>query len=546
MAVFDRIAAGGFLNNNRSTAATSRSIAQRTTVVALAFAAVLAACSGGGGDDAGGTPYVPPTQAPQTPGGLTGHVLSASDGQPVANATVTVDGDTITTGADGALSFADLTQVDRLAVTISAPGYARTVRFTPVTNNIITTVPTQLAPVAATASLDAAVGGTAAVGGGSTAQAAVPAAAIVTTGGAAPTVQVLVELAPINPSQDPNLLTGDYRTTNNGAAAWLESYGGLSVVFTDATGGTYNLATGQTATIRIPAATRASALTPTATLFWFDEATGLWVNEGTATLGGTAPNQYYEGTASRPGTWAAGAVINTVQVTGCVANLNGSRVRRARVEVEGLTYTGMSNVLTDNSGNFSVPVRQNSEAAVVARSGARVSNARGVTTTTNTVALGDCLVFADGAVSIKLTWGRNPLDVDSHMLTPQQEHIDYTHKGALTVAPYVNLDIDDVTSFGPEYVTIRRLAQGTYRYYLHNFSNTFGPGMTDSPVKVEVTYDGNTRVFKPGAGEGTLRYWHAFDIVVDAQCAVTITAVDDWSVGAPTNPNPAGAVTYCN
>jgi hypothetical protein len=209
----------------------------------------------------------------------------------------------------------------------------------------------------------------------------------------------------------------------------------------------------------------------------------------------------------------------------------------------------MSNVLTDSSGNFSVAVRQNSEAAVVARSGARVSNARGVTTVANPVSLGtDCLIFADGAVSIKLTWGRAPLDVDSHMLTPQQAHIYYVDKGSLTSAPYVNLDIDDVSSFGPEYITIRRLARGTYRYYLHNYSGTFTPqGMKDSPVKVELTYDGNTTVYKPGDGEGAFRYWHAFDIVVDAQCAVTITGVDAWSAAAPVNPNQnGGAPSYCD
>jgi hypothetical protein len=545
MAVFDRIAAGGLLNHTRSTAAVTRAYSRLPSFTALALAAVLVACGGDDGDN-GGRPYsIPTTQA--QPGSLAGRVLSAGDGQPVAGANVTVSGATTTTGADGSLAFADLTQIDRLPVTIQAPGYVPTVRITSVTGGIVTTVPTQLLPIAATVSLDAAVGGTAAVPG-STAQVSFPAGAIVTTAGAAPTQPVLVQVTPINPAQDPNLMPGDYRTTNNGAAAWLESFGGLSVVLTDAAGGTYNLTTGQSATIRIPAATRASTLPATIPLYGFNEGSGLWERSGTATLTGTAPNQYYEGTVTRITTWGAEDTINTVQVTGCVQDTSGRPVARARIELDGVTYSGTSNVLSDLYGNFSVPMRRDASAALNARSATLLSNTRAVTTTTNNVSLGSgCLIMAEGAIGIKLSWGLQPLDVDSHLLTPQGTHISYLNKGSLTATPFANLDIDDVTSFGPEIVTIRRPARGTYRYFLTNFSNTFSPGMTASPVKVEITYNGNTTVYRPGAGEGTFRHWHAFDIVVDNQCAVTITSADTWSASEPVNPNPNGAaITYCH
>ena len=542
MAVFDRIAAGGFLNNACSTAAVKRAHSHFPTLAALALAAVLAAC--GGNDEQSGTPIVAPTVQP---GSIGGRILSASDGQPVAGASVTVNGASATTGVDGLLAFADLTQVDRLPVAITAPGYAPTVRVTSVTGSMITTVPTQLLPVAATFSLDAALGGTAAVAG-STAQVSFPAGAVVTAAGAAPTQAVLVQLTPINPAQDPNLLPGDYRTMNNGTAAWLESFGGLSVVLTDASGGSYNLATGQSATIRIPAATRASTLPATVGLYGFNESTALWERNGTATLAGTAPNQYYEGTVTRITTWSAEETISTVQVTGCVQNAAGRPVARARVELDGVTYSGTRNVLTDLYGNFSVPMRRDASAALSARSASLLSNTRAVTATSNNVWLGSaCLIFTEGAIGIKLSWGLLPEDVDSHLLTPQGAHISYLNTGSLTAAPYANLDIDDVTSFGPEIVTIRRLAQGTYRYFLDNYSNTFNPGITGSPVKVEVTYDGNTTVFTPGPGEGTLVNWHAFDIVVDSQCNVTITPANAWSATEPANPNQnGGAVTYCN
>ncbi len=533
------------MNNARSTAATTRAHFHLPTLAAFALAVVMAAC--GGSDDQTGRPYTPAGPQATQPGSVTGRVLSASDGQPVAGTTVAVDGAPMTTGTDGSFAFADLTQIDRLSVAITAAGYAPTVRIASVTGGIITTVPTQLVPVAATVSLNAAAGGTATVPG-SPAQVTFPAGAVVTAAGAAPTQPVLVQITPINPAQDPNLVTGDYRTTNSGAAAWLESFGALSVVLTDAAGGSYNLATGQSATIRIPAATRASTLPTTIPLYGFNESTGLWERDGTATLAGTAPNQYYEGTVTHFTTWTADDMISTVQVTGCVQDAAGRRVARARVEIDGVTYSGTSNALTDRSGNFSVPMRRDATAVLSARSASLLSNARAVTTASNNVALGStCLIFAEGAIGIKLSWGQLPSDVDSHLLTPQGTHIYYLNKGSLTAAPYANLDIDDVTSFGPEIVTIRRPARGTYRYFLKNFSNTFNPGITASPVKVEVTYNGNTSVFTPGAGEGALTNWHAFDIVVDSLCAVTITPVNTWSATEPVNPNQnGGAVTYCN
>lgn len=540
--VFDRIAVGGFLKNVCSTAAVTRAFSRLPTFAALALAAVIAAC--GGNDEQTGTPITAPVVQP---GSIGGRVLSASDGQPVAGATVVVDGVTVTTGADGAFAFAGLTQVDRLLVTITAPGYASTVRVTAVTGGLTTTVPAQLMPLAATVSLDAAAGGTTTVPG-STAQVTFPAGAVVTAAGAAPTQPVLVQLTPFNPAEDATLVPGDYRTTNSGAAAWVESYGAMTVVLTDAAGGSYNLAAGQSATIRIPAASRAATLPATVTLYGFNESTGQWESGGTATLGGTAPNQYYEGTVTRFTTWNTNNMLSTVQVTGCVQDSAGRRVARARIELDGITYSGTTNVLSDRSGNFSVPMRSNASAALHARSASLLSNTRAVTTLTGNVPLGSpCLILAEGAIGIKLSWGLQPLDVDSHLLTPHGTHISYLAKGSLTAAPFANLDIDDVTSFGPEIVSIRRPAQGTYRYFLHNFSGTFSPGMTGSPVKVEVTYNGNTTVYRPGAGEGTLEYWHAFDIVIDSQCAVTITAANNWSATEPANPNAAGtAITYCN
>ncbi|MBX3623352.1 MAG: carboxypeptidase regulatory-like domain-containing protein, partial [Rhizobacter sp.] len=407
MAVFDRIAAGGLLNHARSHAAVTRAHVHLRSFAAVALAAALSAC-GGSGDDQGGTPYSVPTTQTQ-PGSVSGRIQSASDGLPVAGATVTLGTTTLTTGADGTFNFPDLTQVDRILVTVTAPGYAPSVRIASVTGGRVTSVPVQLVPVGASASIDAAVGGTVTVPG-STAQVTFPAGAIVTLAGAAPTQPVVVQVTPVSPAQDPNLATGDYRTTSNNATAWLESFGALAVVLTDAGGGSYTLAAGQTATIRIPAASRATTLPTSIPLYAFNDSTGLWESTGTATLTGTAPNQYYEGTVGQISTWGASQVTDTVQVTGCVQDATGHRVGRARIDVDGVTYSGMTNVLADRSGNFSVPMRRDSTVVLSARSGTLLSNARAVTATSSNVSLGSsCLVLAEGAIGIRLTWGAAPL-----------------------------------------------------------------------------------------------------------------------------------------
>ena len=76
------------------------------------------------------------------------------------------------------------------------------------------------------------------------------------------------------------------------------------------------------------------------------------------------------------------------------------------------------------------------------------------------------ILGANEAFRIVLEWGENPSDLDSHLWTPTGAHIYYVTRGSLNSAPFVNLDVDDVTSYGPETVTIRTLEAGTYTYVL--------------------------------------------------------------------------------
>ena len=179
-----------------------------------------------------------------------------------------------------------------------------------------------------------------------------------------------------------------------------------------------------------------------------------------------------------------------------------------------------------------------------------------VTSTTVEQTISTCLTLVQvggnaGGVTIKLSWGALPDDLDSHLWAPTAAgvatEIDYTNLGALGASPFVNLDVDDTSSFGPEFVTISKVARSTiYRYWVNNYSNSFAPGQIGSPARVEVNVGGNLTTFSPPAGEAANVNWHAFDIVVDANCNIAVVPVNVWLSASPAAPVYGSARSYCN
>jgi hypothetical protein len=314
--------------------------------------------------------------------------------------------------------------------------------------------------------------------------------------------------------------------------------------FTDANGNALTtLASGQTATVRIPVSSRATTPPPTIPLMFFNPSTGMWVQEGTATLAGGGT--YYEGMVTHFTTWNADQIYNTTNVTICVVDSNNQPVSGVRVTSDGMDYTGSASGTTNSQGSAVVAMKRGATAAFTATSGTRVSNTVSITTTSAqaTFTQSTCLVLASansGNVTIRLTWGANPSDLDSHLRGPNSVFIAYYSRGSLTSTPFANLDVDDVTGFGPEVVTITRLAVGTYRYFVHRFSGT--STIAASPARVELRNGSQTQVFTP-PGSGATNYWHVFNIVVDSGCNVTIQTVNQFVASEPT---ASGTGTFCN
>ncbi len=144
------------------------------------------------------------------------------------------------------------------------------------------------------------------------------------------------------------------------------------------------------------------------------------------------------------------------------------------------------------------------------------------TTFTNVIVLGNITQvnqnsavspnLGTGEIRIVLTWGSTPSDLDSHLTGPQENSNDPFHVYFSTrSSELASLDVDDVSSFGPETITIERQINGVYRYSVFNFSDNNAFELSDSGASVQVFDDnGLIRDYRVPDGVGNL--WTVFEM----------------------------------
>jgi uncharacterized protein YfaP (DUF2135 family) len=125
--------------------------------------------------------------------------------------------------------------------------------------------------------------------------------------------------------------------------------------------------------------------------------------------------------------------------------------------------------------------------------------------------------LAEGTIRIVLTWGENPRDLDSHVVgtlsNGSRFHVFYADKskydGSIEVC---NLDIDDVTSYGPETITLNATTEYPYYYYIHRYAGTGSVATSSAKIRV---FKGNKllRTFYVPTDQGSSDYWNVFAIV---------------------------------
>lgn len=362
-----------------------------------------------------------------------------------------------------------------------------------------------------------------------------PANAFVDAAGNVVTGNIVPSLTVIDASSDANVMPGNYETRDeNGVVNLIESYGAIDATFRDTNGNRLQLAPGVSATISIPLASRITPSTAPATvpLFYFNETTGYWVVEGEATLVETPQGFVYRGTVNHFTTWNADVMYISINVLGCVADANGNPLANTRVTATGRDYIGQSVTYTDAEGNFSIRVRPESEILLTSTQGSQGDTVI-VTTGTEGKTVEECLQLSQGSATVTLTWGQHPRDLDSHWFGPRvtgsEFELYYGRKTVEVDGTVFELDVDDVTSYGPEVVTIPNFPlPGTYRYVVNHYagsSNTLA-----SPARVELNLNGVIHVYSPAnAAAGVAKYWHVFNIVVDTAGTPTVVPVQIFS-----------------
>jgi uncharacterized protein YfaP (DUF2135 family) len=205
-------------------------------------------------------------------------------------------------------------------------------------------------------------------------------------------------------------------------------------------------------------------------------------------------------------TSAAGTVLGRV-----VNAVNAQGISGAQVCV----LSGNLCTTTNGSGNYTIPnVPAGTQTVRAAATGFISDQQSAAVPAGGTVAVNFALspVLAQGEMRIVLTWGSAPRDLDSHLWLPASRpfHVFYANRGNCNAHPYACLDVDDVTSYGPETVTIRQRFQGQYVYAVYNYSGE--SAITGSNGRVQV-YGTNGLVADfqvPNTGSG--RWWYVFDL----------------------------------
>lgn len=341
---------------------------------------------------------------------------------------------------------------------------------------------------------------------------------------------VTAQVTIIDPSADISVMPGDMVTLEDGQLFPIESFGALDVVLRDESGAPVDLSDGQTATIRIPLGTNSNSPPTTIPLYYFDHTAGVWFEDGTATLTSENNQTFYLGQVAHFTTWNADQKYATVFVDGCVVDINGQPIGNALIRSTGRDYSGSSSARSNSEGLFSIPVRRSSS-VLLSGSDGNQSRTLSINVGDENVSIQQCLELSTATATVTLSWGQNPSDLDTHFFGPADEqgsefHVYYSRKEVLINDTNIYLDVDDISSFGPEILTIPNFPlPGRYQYVVHHYGGS--DDILSSPTRVQISLGMQTRIFSPLAGNPT-RYWHVFDFVVGESGDITIEEVNQW------------------
>lgn len=445
-------------------------------------------------------------------------------GSAIDGVNVNIGSKTGQTNAQGWFTIADVPAGDRQQIVFEKDGYISNAKIIDIQVGQTSYIETVLGTRASSYPITVSTGGTANSNGGSSV--VFPADAFVDEGtGAAYTGTATVAADYFDPTSDyyEEVFPGDFTgiPASGGSAQPIESFGFMDVELEGSSGQALQLANGKQATLTIPIPNSIAATAPaTIPLWYYDTSDGNWKEEGSAVKAGNT----YVGTVTHFTSWNWDRLYDVAYLTGRVIDGDGNPIAGARVEANGNDYSGKSYRTTGSDGTFNIGVRNNSSVTVTAAKGGVTSSPLVVNPTPatgQTQAIGD-IVLAAPIATITLTWGQSPSDLDSHLSIPASTtggsngHVYYGSKGSMSSYPYANLDTDDVSSYGPEVVTIFRKYTGTYKYWIHDYTNRYSETgfAANSGAKISLVIGGSLYTFNvPSGNASAADSWYVFDLV---------------------------------
>jgi hypothetical protein len=336
-----------------------------------------------------------------TPPDLTTTVSSSVSGfitdennAPAKNATVQIGTATVATDKYGYFEARNVMVVKEAAVvTVNKPGYFKSIKTFIATAGKSAFFRIKLIPKTNAGTVNGSSGGAITLSNGLsiafTANSIINAAT-----NAAYTGTVNVAAFFINPtSADLNsIMPGDLRGLNTaGNLQLLTTYGMAAVELTGSGGELLQIATGKKATLSMPIPAALSAAAPASIPLWyFDEAKGLWKEEGNAVKTGSS----YMGEVSHFSFWNCDIPNNFVQFNCNIVNSSGQPLKNVLVKISAVSIPGVAAYgYTDSAGYVSgaVPSNANLLLEVLSNCNNPVHSQTFITTTVN-VSLGTIAV----------------------------------------------------------------------------------------------------------------------------------------------------------
>jgi hypothetical protein len=325
-------------------------------VTCIAFVGLVVISSACSSSD---SPKSTTTTTDQPVTALRGTIRSAG-GDPLAGVSVKAGAVSATSGADG--RFELKAPAGSTTARFTKDGFVDGVRAVSLVDGRPTQLDVSLLPLAPAIPLDATAGGT--VTGSRSARMVAPAGAFVDATGKPVKGSVNVHLTPLDPSvASERAAAPGFTAESGGATGMLESFGMVDVIVKQGDQ-RLDVASGKELELRIPAPAGATSPDASMPLWSFDEAKGVWVEEGVATY--DASSKTYAGKAKHMSLWNADKVYLSTCICGLVKEKGGDVLPGARVDADGITYFGSSSANADANGKFCMAVRKDSDVSVLA------------------------------------------------------------------------------------------------------------------------------------------------------------------------------------